>query len=151
MSVWVTLYAAVLFFVLSPNVLLRLPRKGGKFLVAGVHALAFALIFHFTHNLVWRMTSNLEGVRNRFHPPPPPPPPSCDFNSIKKKVSKNSSFLNSASTCSMLGNTLTAMVKKRDGKYNISAIDVSRCNKDETNYPRIKNDNGNLKCDNTTA
>jgi hypothetical protein len=69
MSVWVTLYAAVLFFVLSPNVLLRLPPKGGKFLVAGVHAIIFALIFYLTHNLVWQMTSNLEGVMN---PPPPP-------------------------------------------------------------------------------
>ena len=51
----VTLYAALLFFALSPNVLLRLPPKGDKFLVAGVHAIIFALIFHFTHNLVWQL------------------------------------------------------------------------------------------------
>jgi len=60
MSAWVTLYAAVLFFVLSPNVLLRLPPKGGKFLVAGVHAIIFALIFYLTHNLVWQMTDYAE-------------------------------------------------------------------------------------------
>jgi hypothetical protein len=60
MSAGVTLCVAVLFFVLSPNVLLRLPPKGGKFLVAGVHAIIFALIFHFTHKLVWQMTDYAE-------------------------------------------------------------------------------------------
>jgi hypothetical protein len=41
-------YAAILFFVLSPNVLLRLPPKGSTIVVAAVHALVFAVIFHFT-------------------------------------------------------------------------------------------------------
>lgn len=34
---------AVLFFVLSPGVLLRVPPRGGHLLVAAVHALVFAL------------------------------------------------------------------------------------------------------------
>ena len=55
----VTFYAAILFFVLTPAVLVRLPPKGGKFTVAAVHALVFALVFHFTHKLVWKLSMGL--------------------------------------------------------------------------------------------
>ena len=55
----VTFYAALLFFILSPSVFLRLPPKGGKFTVAAVHGIVFALIFHFTHKLVWQMSMGM--------------------------------------------------------------------------------------------
>lgn len=62
MSLIVSLYAAILFFILTPGVLLRLPKNGGKFTVAAVHALVFALLFHFTHKLVWRLGAKMEGM-----------------------------------------------------------------------------------------
>ena len=62
MSLLVSLYAAVLFFLLTPAILLRLPANGSKFVVAAVHALVFALIFHFTHKIVWRLGARLEGM-----------------------------------------------------------------------------------------
>ena len=46
-----SLFVAVLFFVLTPGVLLRLPTGGSKLMVAGVHALVFALVFGLTHKL----------------------------------------------------------------------------------------------------
>lgn len=55
----VTFYAAILFFLLTPAVLVRLPTKGGKFTVAAVHAVVFALIFHFTHKLVWQLSMGM--------------------------------------------------------------------------------------------
>ena len=61
MSLLVSLYAAILFFVLVPGVLLSIPRKGSKLVVAAVHALVFGLIYHFTHKLVWRLGVSLEG------------------------------------------------------------------------------------------
>ena len=64
MSLIVSLYAAILFFILTPGVLLRLPKNGGKLTVAAVHALVFALLFHFTHKLVWRLGAKLEGMTN---------------------------------------------------------------------------------------
>ena len=64
MSLLVSLYAALLFFLLTPAILVSLPPKGGKFTVAAVHALVFALIFHFTHKLVWRFGVSLEGMAN---------------------------------------------------------------------------------------
>jgi len=42
---------AVLFFVLTPGVLLRLPVGGSKLQVAATHAVVFALVYHFTHKM----------------------------------------------------------------------------------------------------
>jgi len=61
MSVLVSLYAALLFFVLTPAILLRLPPNGGKYTVAAVHALVFGLVFYLTHKIVWRFGASLEG------------------------------------------------------------------------------------------
>jgi hypothetical protein len=55
----VTIYAAILFFVLTPSVLLRLPPNGSKLTVAAVHALVFAVVFHFTHKLVWQLSMGM--------------------------------------------------------------------------------------------
>jgi hypothetical protein len=48
-----TLYVALLFFVLTPGILLSLPPKASKYMVAATHALVFAVIYHFTHDMVW--------------------------------------------------------------------------------------------------
>ena len=53
MHAFMFVFVALLFFVLSPGVLLSLPPKGSKITVAIVHALVFALVFTFTHKLVW--------------------------------------------------------------------------------------------------
>jgi hypothetical protein len=54
---WIcTLYVAVLFFALTPGVLLRLPPKSGLMTVAAVHALVFAVVWHFTHKIVWSLS-----------------------------------------------------------------------------------------------
>ena len=57
---WViTLYIALLFFVLTPGVLVSLPPKRGKFVVAAVHALIFAGIWHFTYKFVWNASMSM--------------------------------------------------------------------------------------------
>ena len=47
-------YVFVLFFVLTPGILLSLPPKGSKYVVAGVHALVFAIVWGLTHKFVWK-------------------------------------------------------------------------------------------------
>jgi hypothetical protein len=47
-----TLFVAVLFFVLTPGVLVSLPSKGTVYTKAAVHALVFAVVFKLTHKLV---------------------------------------------------------------------------------------------------
>jgi hypothetical protein len=69
MNFVVALYAAILFFVLSPNVLLRLPPKGSTMVVAAVHAVVFGLVLLFTCKFVWQMSMGgmmpvKEGVMN---------------------------------------------------------------------------------------
>ena len=55
----ITIYVALLFFVLCPGILVSLPPKRGKFVVAAVHALIFALVWHFTYKFVWRASMNM--------------------------------------------------------------------------------------------
>jgi len=50
------LYAIVLFVILTPGILLRLPPKGSPLVVAIVHGAVFALILCFTHKAVSRLS-----------------------------------------------------------------------------------------------
>ena len=49
------IYIIILFFVLTPGVMLSLPPKGSKYTVAAVHALVFALVYAFTYKFVYRL------------------------------------------------------------------------------------------------
>ena len=46
------LYSALLFFLLTPGILLTLPPKGKKMTVAAVHAVVFGLVWGLTHKMV---------------------------------------------------------------------------------------------------
>lgn len=59
MSIAMFIYAFVLFYVLTPGILLSLPPKGSKMMVAAVHALVFAIVWSFTSKYVWMTTSSL--------------------------------------------------------------------------------------------
>jgi amino acid permease len=62
MSLVISAYAALLFFILTPGILLRLPKNGSKYTVALVHAVVFGFLFWLTHKFVWRMSHRLEGM-----------------------------------------------------------------------------------------
>jgi hypothetical protein len=49
------LYITALFVALTPGILLTLPAKGSKLVVAIVHAVLFAIILYFTYNHVRRL------------------------------------------------------------------------------------------------
>jgi hypothetical protein len=74
MNLICTLYVALLFVLLTPGVLLRLPPKGSLLTVAIVHGLVFALVYHFTHKMVLRLS--MEGFEE--HMPMPKPKPSAN-------------------------------------------------------------------------
>jgi len=57
------LYTVLLFVVLTPAILVRLPPNGNKLTVAFVHGLIYALIYYFTHNFIMRLSSGLEGFQ----------------------------------------------------------------------------------------
>ena len=51
------LYLAILAFILSPGVLVRLPPGGSPMVVALTHALVISLVWGLTHRLVYRKSS----------------------------------------------------------------------------------------------
>lgn len=61
MNVVMFVYVFVLFFVLTPGILLSLPPRGSKMMVAATHALVFALIFVLTHKTLMKFSS-MEGM-----------------------------------------------------------------------------------------
>jgi hypothetical protein len=63
MNLAVALYSAILFVILTPGVLLRLPSNGSKLKVAGVHAIVFAIVLYFSCGFVWRLSIGLEGFK----------------------------------------------------------------------------------------
>lgn len=65
MNLIVALYAGVLFFLLSPNVLLRIPKKGSTKMVAFVHAIVFGLILFLTGKLVMTLVSKITDSSKR--------------------------------------------------------------------------------------
>lgn len=61
-------YVAVLFFVLTPGVLLSLPPKSSKMVVAATHAVVFALVFHLTYKMVWKVVQKMESFQGSAGP-----------------------------------------------------------------------------------
>ena len=50
---FMSLYVALLFVLLTPGVLIRLP-KGSSLLTSAItHSIVFAVVFHLTHKMVW--------------------------------------------------------------------------------------------------
>ena len=60
MQLLMIFYVFLLFFILTPGILLRLPPKGSKVTVALVHAGVFALVYHFTCDLVVQMLYKMQ-------------------------------------------------------------------------------------------
>jgi hypothetical protein len=53
------IYLVFLFYVLTPNVLLRIPPNGSKHVVALVHAVIFALVYYYTSGYVSGLLGSL--------------------------------------------------------------------------------------------
>jgi hypothetical protein len=62
MNVVMFVYAFVLFFILTPGILLSLPPRGSKMMVAATHALVFSLIFVLTHKMLMKFSGKMEGM-----------------------------------------------------------------------------------------
>ena len=65
-----SLFIGLLFYVLTPGILLRLPKGGSKMAVAATHAVVFALVWHFTHSMVSKYLGR-EGFKGSPIPPTP--------------------------------------------------------------------------------
>ena len=58
-TMWVmAIYAAALFYLLTPGVLVRLPPGASTTTVNLTHAAVFGLAWHFTHKMVWKLVGH---------------------------------------------------------------------------------------------
>lgn len=55
MNLVMFIFVAVLFFLLTPGILLSLPPGGSKMMVAATHAIVFGLVFSLSHNMLMSM------------------------------------------------------------------------------------------------
>ena len=53
MHLFMFIFVACLFFILTPGIILSLPPKGSKTIVAATHALVFATVWTLIHKFVW--------------------------------------------------------------------------------------------------
>jgi hypothetical protein len=56
---WALLYCTVLFFLLTPGILVSLPKGGSKIVVAATHAFIFAIICHLCGRFVRERFQNV--------------------------------------------------------------------------------------------
>jgi len=63
MYIWMIAFTALLFFLLTPGIILSLPPGGSLVTVAMVHAIVFALVYSYTHKAVWKY---FYGSKGRF-------------------------------------------------------------------------------------
>ena len=56
-NVGMTLFVAALFVLLTPGIVLCVPTKGPLLHKAIVHGLLFAIVYHYTHRIVWKMVT----------------------------------------------------------------------------------------------
>ena len=59
MNMYMALYLALLFVVLTPGILLSLPPGGSKLVVAATHGAVFAVVYWVSHKAVWNATKNM--------------------------------------------------------------------------------------------
>jgi hypothetical protein len=59
MDIMMFIYAAVLFFVLTPGTLVYLPPRASRTVVALTHAVVFAFVWSFTNQAVFSATRGI--------------------------------------------------------------------------------------------
>jgi hypothetical protein len=54
MDLVMIVYAALVFFVLTPGILITIPVNGKKRVVAAVHAVIFGIVWGLSHKFIWQ-------------------------------------------------------------------------------------------------
>jgi hypothetical protein len=63
MTVILFLVIVALFVALTPGILLSLPPKGSKLVVALTHGIVFAIVLKLIYKPIWKFTSRMEGLK----------------------------------------------------------------------------------------
>ena len=63
MNLVMSLYLVLLFVLLTPGVLLTLPKGGSRLTVAAVHGVVFVLVYYLTYRLAAGFSASLDGFQ----------------------------------------------------------------------------------------
>jgi len=55
MNLFISFLYGLIFFALTPNVLVRIPQNGSKYTVAAVHAFIFVIVIFILHRFLFRL------------------------------------------------------------------------------------------------
>ena len=83
MKLFNTLYATLLFVILTPGILFTISKKSSKIYIAIFHAFLFGIIFHITRTLLWDSIAIYEPadtISNTINPVYNPDPNSINPN-----------------------------------------------------------------------
>lgn len=116
-----TLYATLLFVLLTPKFLFTFPRKGSKWTIATIHAAIFAILLYFTSAPFLSMFSIYEGNytpnSETDNPLGPPTVNSCNYSTLgKHDISGQTCFKDETNKLYYFDNTCSSESDK--GKLN---------------------------------
>jgi len=57
MNLYMLIYIGVLFFVLTPGQFITFPQNSDQITLNVSHAIIFAIVYHFTHKIAWKMST----------------------------------------------------------------------------------------------
>jgi len=101
------LYIVFLFFVLTPAILLRIPPKGNKWLVALVHGGVFAVILLLTSEFVLSLGKKMEGLTTQSNVV------DLSFNPLDSSMNKMNDIVND------LSGNVDSLSANLDNKYTL--------------------------------
>jgi len=64
MKILYSVYIILLFILLTPGVLISIPKGGSRLTVAATHGVLFAIAYYFTRKIVWKAILSIEGFQN---------------------------------------------------------------------------------------
>lgn len=91
MNAYFAAYIAILFFLLSPGVLLRLPARGSRLVVAVAHGLVFVVALYLTKHVVLRVLYGMGCMYEGFQDMPPqdmPPQAQPDMAAVEAQANQ---------------------------------------------------------------
>jgi len=131
MNLIILIYTGLLFFVLTPRILVKIPSHASPLTLAVVHAFVFTVIFYFTVPLVSKVYEGFQDAPPMPPPSPPPPAPPPATPPPSPSVCDKDSDCGNGSVCNNL--TKTCIVTKllaTGSPCNRSRVCINGCNID---------------------
>jgi hypothetical protein len=124
-------YGAILFVLLTPGLILRIPQKGSLLTASIVHAIVFAIVFYLISKLVYQYSANkkiTESFKNNIRIPEFDAMTYSDLcmkiNNIESELDELISYLQYRNMTNIKGNPLRVALE------NVRKVRKMKCNEE---------------------